>query len=218
MAPEHGHQAERPWMWRPSPQTGFRRRLRQLGAAVRSIVTVVLLSVPVGAAADDGALPLGERTIFLVSGSGEKRAIGTIAFAADGATARTYEIRWDDSQFANHFLSMRPFKCVETPKKLWCHVPYPYENRRRITTTDLTDLEYDLLFLWKGAGDYGINMWNGIYYPLRLRAGRLTAELHEMDMDILAAPPEDGSLRPISSGDIEPGDRDSHLFPQLSVE
>ena len=113
---------------------------------------------------------------------------------------------------------MRPFKCLEGSTKYWCRVPYPYENRRLVTADDLTDLEYDLLFIWKGATEYGINMWNGVYYQLRTDGSVIIGALNEMDMDKLSAPPDDGNLRPIREVDLEPGEPESHWLPKLLIK
>ena len=103
--------------------------------------------------------------------------------------------------------------------KYWCRVPYPYEIKRQISSGDLTDLEYDLLFIWKGASEYGINMWNGVYYKLTAaKAVKVTGALNEMDMDKLSAPPEDGNLRPIRAVDLEPGEPESHWLPRIVIE
>ena len=156
-------------------------------------------------------------TILLHPADGPAIAVGEISFTDKGLPTG-YEIHWDDAKFGEHFLSMRPFKCLEGPEKYWCRVPYPYENRRQVSMEDLTDLEYDLLFLWKGAGEYGINMWNGVYYRLEADGAVLRGRLHEVDMDLLAAPPEAGDLRPIGAGDLEEGDPDSHWLPRLTIE
>jgi len=74
------------------------------------------------------------------------------------------------------------------------------------------------LFIWKKASDYGINMWNGVYYRFELTESGLVGTLNEMDMDILSAPPEAGDLRPVGEYDIEPGDPDSHWLPTLRIE
>ncbi|MEM9063745.1 MAG: hypothetical protein AAGD13_25090 [Pseudomonadota bacterium] len=139
---------------------------------------------------------------------------GNLQVESDGS----YAIQWDDSKFGDYFLSMRPFKCIAGTEKLWCRIDYPYANKRRISDGDLTDLEYDLLFVWKNAADYGINMWNGVYYQLDDRDGVLTGVMHEIDMDVLAAPPEDGSLRPISEDMLDEADPDSHWLPRLTIE
>lgn len=160
----------------------------------------------------------GKRTISLVDGTGTKVVVGEVEFQPLGAGA-SYRLAFDDAPFADHFLSMRPFKCVEGPEKYWCHVPYPYDIRRQVTTNDLTDLEYDLLFLWKGATEYGINMWNGVYYKLEAEpSGRLVGVLHELDMNLLSVPPEDGVTRPLKPGDLHDSEPESHWLPRMIIE
>ena len=90
----------------------------------------------------------GEKTVYLTEGAGGGVPIADIVFEPhpDGAA---YTITMREAPFTDHFLSMRPFKCLEGSAKHWCHVPYPYEIRRVVSTGDLTDLEYDLLCLWK---------------------------------------------------------------------
>ena len=154
----------------------------------------------------------GAREVFLQSADGTRIKVADLT-----VDAGRYAVTLAEAPFTDHFLSMRPFRCLEGADKHWCHVPYPYENRRDISD-DLTDLEYDFLFLWKGATEYGINMWNGVYYVLEEDGDRLIGTLHEMDMDILAVPPEAGDLRPVTPVDLEPGDPDSHWLPMLVVE
>ncbi len=151
---------------------------------------------------------------YLETGEGARIRIATVRLAEDGS----YGIDRQDDAFSDHFLSMRPFKCLEGPDRHWCHVPYPYEIARRIAPDDLTDLEYDFLFLWKGATEYGINMWNGVYYRLQAQDGRLVGHLHQIDMDILSAPPAPGNLRPVREADLEEGDPDSFWLPRLVIE
>ena len=178
---------------------------------MRRLATICALLTATGASAD----PLsGDRIVYLAEADGTRHEVGKIAFGADGS----YDLQWQDTPFANHFLSMRPFKCMEGPAKHWCRVPYPYENRRTVGAKDLTDLEYDLLFVWKGSGEYGINMWNGVYYRLEPDGDRLIGALHEMDMDILSAPPDDGNLRPIRGGDLTASDPESHWLPYVIIE
>lgn len=163
-----------------------------------------------------GALS-GTKTITLLAPSGAAHTVGTIDFTEEPGGV-TYSITWEDNKFGDHFLSMRPFKCLEGPEKYWCRVPYPYEIKRTVSADDLTDLEYDLLFLWKGATEYGINMWNGVYYRLSIVGEAIVGEIHEMDMDTLSAPPEEGNTRPVTNEDLEPGDPESHWLPRLTIE
>lgn len=170
-----------------------------------------------GAAASHADPLPGEKTVSFIDGEGGAKRLATIRFAPQGDAA-TYQIEWLDAPFSNHFLSMRPFGCVEGVEKLWRRTPYPYDNRRSVTADDLTDLEYDLLFVWKGVGDYGIDMWNGVYYRLPVEGDRIVGRLHEMDMDLLSAPPESGDLRPVRESDLEAGDPDSHWLPVVVIE
>ena len=163
--------------------------------------------------ASSGAAMAETKTVFVEDAAGTQIEIATVDVGADG----TYSLSMNDAPFADHFLSMRPFKCLEGPAKHWCHVPYPYEINRNISA-DLTDLEYDFLFVWKGANEYGINMWNGVYYKLEDEDGQLVGTLHEMDMDALSAPPDAGVLRPLSAKDLHPSDPDSHWLPRLVIK
>lgn len=157
------------------------------------------------------ALDEGENGVWLQAQDGARIRIATVT-EADGR----YDLQMNDAVFGEHFLSMRPFKCVEGPDMLWCHVPYPYEIKRDISK-DVTDLEYDFLFIWKPAGSYGIDMWNGLYYELEGDQNTLTGTLHEMDMNVLSVPPEDGNLRPLTAKHLEPGDAESHWLPHLVI-
>lgn len=163
--------------------------------------------------ATSGACLADVQTVFLEDGDGQRVEIATLEVADDG----TYSVNMTEASFTDHFLSMRPFKCLEGPSKNWCHVPYPYEIRRDLSE-DLTDLEYDFLFVWKGSTDYGINMWNGVYYRIAPDGAGMQGVLHEMDMDVLSAPPAPGELRPLAPKDIHESDADSHWLPRLVIE
>jgi len=157
----------------------------------------------------------GTKSVKLVPSDGDPIEIASVTFSGAGGG---YQITMNDVVFTDHFLSMRPFKCLESPEKHWCHVPYPYEIKRSVYADDLTDLEYDLLFVWKGATEYGINLWNGVYYRLSVDGDRLVGRMYEMDMDKLGVPPDDGNLRPIRKVDLEEGDPDSHWLPRVLIE
>ncbi len=171
----------------------------------------ILLCVAAICAGPGMALEDGPHGVWLLDQDGVRIQIASVDIK-EGAYALTLE----DAPFTDHFLSMRPFKCVEGPEMLWCHVPYPYEIKRDISV-EPTDLEYDFLFLWKKAGSYGIDMWNGVYYELSEQDGNLVGSLHEMDMNVLSVPPEAGVLRPLKPTDLELGDPDSHWLPKLVI-
>lgn len=177
-----------------------------LGQMMRFAFTVLVALWP-------GVIQADTHVVFLESQDGTRIPIATIDVASDGA----YEIDYTTSAFSDHFLSMRPFKCVDASEKLWCHVPYPYEIQRSLTE-DLVDLEYDLLFVWKGSGDYGIDMWNGVYYRLTSEGDQIIGHLHEVDLGRLAVPPEPGNLRPLRLVDLEEGDPGSHPLPRVVIK
>lgn len=168
--------------------------------------TLACLIVATTAAADS-------QSVFLEAQDGSRIRIATLTIADGG----DYQVEMEDTPFSDHFLSMRPFRCLEGPKKHWCHIPYPYDINRNISA-DLIDLEYDFLFLWKGATEYGINMWNGVYYKLEEHDGHLIGTLHEMDMDLLSAPPEAGNLRPLEATDLHESDPESHWLPRMVID
>lgn len=153
------------------------------------------------------------RSVFLEDADGARIEIASLEIVPD----QPYKITMSETSFEDHFLSMRPFRCLEGPTKHWCHVPYPYEIKRDISD-ELTDLEYDFLFVWKKANDYGIDMWNGVYYKLEDDGAQITGRLLEMDMDVLSAPPDAGVLRPLSAKHLHESDPDSHWLPRLVIE
>lgn len=159
----------------------------------------------------------GTKQIRLIEEDGRSHIVGEVSFDTNNGSTN-YSVSWNDDAFAEHFLSMRPFKCFEGDVKYWCRVPYPYDINRSVSHDDFTDLEYDLLFIWKGSSEYGINMWNGVYYKLEQDGERLVGKLHEMDMEKLGVPPDAGNLRPIRDGDLEEGDPSSHWLPELEIK
>ena len=61
-------------------------------------------------------------------------------------------------------------------------------------------------------------MWNGVYYRIDILDDRIIGALHEMDMDILSAPPEPGNTRPVGAYDVEESDPDSHWLPYVVIK
>ena len=159
----------------------------------------------------------GQRIISLIDNDGSKYEIGTINFNQENEKVM-YNITLDDTKFSNEFLSMRPFQCINQPKQMLCHLIYPYEKVGYITSDDLTDLEYDFLFLHKSPSEYGINAWNGLYYLLTVESDKLIGNLNEVDLNVLAAPPEDGDLRPVTKDMLYEVDPINHMYPSLVIE
>lgn len=159
-----------------------------------------------------------ERTVTLTPSDGESIDIASLDIVKQKDGSYTYSIDVDDSKFSNHFLSMRPFKCFQGTKQMLCYLPYPYKKTTKLSGTDLQDLEYDLLFIHRKATDYGINPWNGLYYKLTLdKDAKLSGILKEVDLDILASPPEKGVTRPITDTDLNEADPSTHSYPTLKI-
>lgn len=164
---------------------------------LRTVLLVLGLAIASPALPDPGEV----LTIRLVPHDGDPVEIGRLHLQPEGGGYR-FRVELDQARFEEQFLSMRPFKCLPHPEQVVCHLPYPYENRRFISAGNLTDLEYDLLFLHKTPGEYGIDAWNGLYYELRMSDGGFVGELRETDLNVLAAPPEPGDLRPIERSEL----------------
>ena len=171
-----------------------------------TLLLLVLLTPQVSAQTWEG------RRVFLESNDGVRIEIASLTGTGD-----SYGLTLNDSAFTDHFLSMRPFKCLDGVEKTWCHVPYPYPIKRD-TSADLVDLEYDFLFVWKGRTEYGIDMWNGVYYRLAPEGDGFVGRMHEMNMDMLAVPPAAGELRPVRDVHLEEAEPERHWLPRLAIE
>jgi hypothetical protein len=145
---------------------------------------------------------LGDYRVQLEDDQGQPYDLGVLTLGAAGSEGYSYRLVLQDAQFEDHFLSMRPFKCLRHPAQLVCHLPYPYPLRRTITNTDLVDLEYDLLFVHKTPQEYGIDAWNGLYFKLRTQDNGFVGELYETDLNVLQSPPEDEESRPIDPDEL----------------
>lgn len=145
----------------------------------------------------------------------------------------SHEFEPDENLFTNHFLSMRPFRCFNQDKVMWCYLPYPYEKPAEVSADDMRSLEYDLLFIHRSANDYGIDAWNGLYFKVVDAkggatggadgdnggnvAGEIVGELREVDLNILASPPENGIVWPITDEDLHVDESDRHVFNRVRL-
>jgi hypothetical protein len=159
-------------------------------------------------------------TVALLDNDGVSIKVADLLLIPAGSEYR-YELNMvTKAPFQNYFLSMRPFNCItesETKRSL-CYLNYPYKNNRIISATDLGDLEYDLLFIRRKASDYGIDPWFGSYYKMRWEGENIIGEVYEADLDILAAPPEDGRYRPIAASDLSEAEHERFWLPRLLIE
>ncbi len=159
----------------------------------------------------------GEKTIYAEPASGEPIALGKVTFSPNGDEI-DYQFDLDESVLSEHFLSMRPFKCLGLEGQTVCHLPYPYDLTGSVQPPDWRDLEYRLLFLFKGSGEYGINFANGYYFRFEQDGEQLIGTRHETDMDQLASPPPDDVRYPLDEAELYESEGDSHQLTRIVIE
>lgn len=158
-----------------------------------------------------------EKTIYAELVNESRIAIGTVTFEQQGE-ALAYEFDLDETVTSEHFLSMRPFKCLDLERQTVCHLPYPYELSGRVQPPDWRDLEYRLLFLFKDAGEYGINFENGYYFRFEEVGDQLIGARYETNMDQLASPPPEDIDYPLDEAELYESEGDSHRLKRLVIE
>lgn len=155
--------------------------------------------------------------VYLVDQQGVEQAIGEVTFSAGDSDATGVLFELDETRFEDHFLSMRPFRCLTESREWFCYLPYPYDIARTITLDQLSDLEYQLLFIWKSPKTFGIDAWNGVYYQLNLEDnGTFTGRLLQGDLNVLAEPPEPMSY-PIDLSEFTEEGAEKRRFPTLVI-
>ena len=159
--------------------------------------------------------------IYLIDVEGEQLQIGSVVFSSPSSATSDFvgvAVEIDHSVFSEHFLSMRPFRCLTGDHEWFCHLEYPYELRSVVNTDDLSDLEYQLLFIKKTPQEFGIDAWNGMYYKMKLQEdGTITGELWEGDLNSLQSPPSEKFAKPVEIEEFIPGDTSKRLFPKLKI-
>ena len=178
------------------------------------LVLLALLSSGLAVAAD---LP-ENAGIYLVDPEQQETRIGEVTFAQANNKDTAVLVNMDTDAFTEHFLSMRPFRCIEGETEWFCYLEYPYDLRSVITKDDLSDLEYQLLFIRKTPSEFGIDAWNGLYYKLVIEDdGSITGKLLEGDLNSLQSPPAEKYAKPVDLEEFIPGDKTRRLFPTLRI-
>lgn len=178
---------------------------------VSALASGLLLLSTLGAVA-----PAVAATVYAELANGERIAIAKVTLPEGGQGAYSFDL--DESVLSEHFLSMRPFKCLDLESQAVCHLPYPYELTGDVQSPDWRDLEYRLLFLFKNAGEYGINFENGYYFRFEQDGDRLIGIRHETNMDQLASPPADGIVYPLEETELYESEGASHQLKRLIIE
>lgn len=186
------------------------------GLVILAFSTILALTVIAPQALAN--LENGTKTVTLFTADGDAQVIGQVEFkpGPDGTMA-SFEI--GAPEFENKFLSMRPFQCLTDPKEWWCHLEYPWGLRKRITLDDLTDLEYQLLFLYKPPSSFGVDAWNGIYFKLAFEDdGTVRGDVHEVDLNELAVQPKEEFSRPLTPDLLTKVKPTSHRFSRIEIK
>ncbi len=160
-------------------------------------------------------IPTGSKRVWLEGNGGEALEIGTLEIGRSGDSYR-FEFVLADANFSDHFLSMRPFKCIDGAP-MYCHLVYPYGKPQTLSADDLASLEYEFLFIVRSPNEYGIDPYHGRYYVLSLEDGVFRGEPKAVDLNILAAPPEPGAGRPITEAELDFIETESERFPRLLI-
>lgn len=155
----------------------------------------------------------GRKAVTLLANDGSRVVIGQVTFQRRG-DGYGFRFEPDPSKFTERFLAMRPFLCLDGQTQSLCH--FPYATPRHITERDLTDLEYELMFLRKPRQAVSVDAFNGIYYEMRITERGVAGELREVDMTPIVVP--DGSTRPIRREALEKSDPAGHWLPRLVIE
>lgn len=199
---------------RPPPAPSARRRPEPAAA----LALLLALAAPAGGAAPAAAELAGEHRVLLHGREGAPLQIGTVRFTPRGDGRSDFRLALDGARFQDFFLSMREFKCLEAPREVFCHVPYPHAQPGTVAPGDLAWLEHALLFMVKRPGEFGAQLWNGVYYPLRAGAQGLAGVPQAVDLNRISAPPDDPSrppFQPALRDDLPPGAR---WFHRLTIE
>lgn len=186
--------------------------------SLRYLIRLVSAALLAATLVPAGAFELaGTRAIKLHSRDGQVLSIGTVSFRpADRGSS--FVLQLDHARFQDFFLSMREFKCIDSPGEVFCHVPYPYANPRTISAGDLAWLEHALLFFFKTPQDFGAKLWNGVYFRLEQTPGALVGTPQAIDLNAIGAPPENPAVPPYGPAERSEIDPAVRWFNRLTIE
>ena len=159
----------------------------------------------------------GSKTISAVTREQQLVPIGTVTFAPAANGAIAFALRMEHGRFADHFLSMKEFKCLEGAGEVLCHVPYPYKTPGTVSATDFAWLEHSLLFLYKQPRDFGAKLWNGLYFRLQPDAQGLVGLPQAVDLNLISAPPDDLSTPPYNTSLRDDVPEGAHWIERLVI-
>ncbi|MGH8727513.1 MAG: hypothetical protein ACREV9_05040 [Burkholderiales bacterium] len=140
--------------------------------------------------------------------------LGELRFAKQD-DGHTFEFTPNSQTFGERFLAMRPFECIDGPAHSLCH--FPYKSPRTITQADLTDLEYEFMFLQKPRAAVSLELANGVYYEMQYKGKGIEGTLREVDMTPIIVP-EGDMTRPIKRENLYKVNLTGRWLPRLTIE
>ena len=158
----------------------------------------------------------GSKKIYLKPIDGAEIEIGSVDFKEDSGKT-TFTVDVDRSKFKDFFLSMREFKCLEG-KEVQCYVPYPYPSKNTVSDSDLSWLETNLIFLYKSPAQFGATLGNGLYYKLERTPEGLEGRPYAVDLNAIAAPPDDDSIPPFPEAERQAIEEGSRWLSKLIIK
>lgn len=161
-------------------------------------------------------VPLGNKSIYLQGNDDSEFFFGHVEFSKASDGMITYSLDVDTERLKDFFLSMKEMKCLEG-KEIWCFIPYPYEHPNQVSASDLRWLEHDLLFMYKALNAFGANLWNGIYYAMEVKDGKIRGVAKAVDLNYIAGPPDDLSTPPYGEFDIGETEATARWLPFIEI-
>jgi len=186
--------------------------------SARRLVRGVTAAIALGLAGFGTAFaaPLeGDRSVWLSAPDGERARIASVHFVRLESGSSRFDLHLDGPGFGDFFLAMRPVRCLTGPREQLCH--FPYGKRNVVSLSDLSALEYQLLFMHKKASTVSLDPRDGMYWILHVEGDRLVGELQDADLDPIVAPQGDAD-HPLTKEYLQPADESSHWLPRLTIE
>jgi hypothetical protein len=168
-----------------------------------------------GVASGQTAPLVGSKTIWLTNAQGDKVQWGTVVFEPPVAGKQKFAVN-PSPELKEHFLAMRPFKCLAGPRQQLCWFPYT-QVAQEMVGNDFTPLEYALMFLHTKPNALHVNSGNGLYYRLARTERGFIGALHDVDMDPIVVPRADRE-RPIKPAMLSVAEPGSNWLPVLLIE
>lgn len=186
-------------------------RLRTLGAGVALCAALI----PSVAAAFDFN---GDKRLVALFRDGGSQPLGMVSFAPTPQPPEVaFTVRLNTAVLQDFFLSMREFKCLPAAE-VTCVVPYPYAQPGKVTPTDLSWLEHNLLFLFKQPTDYGAKLWNGVIFKFAVTPDALVGSPQAVDLNLMSAPPDNLNRPPFGPMEREPYPPGTRWLSGLRIE